>query len=38
MSASEIHVPVTADELAHTFDEAAPETDLRAYAAEDWAA
>ena len=38
MSATEIHTPVTADELAHTFDEAPPEADLSAYAVEDWAA
>lgn len=38
MTAPEIHTPVTADELAHTFDEAAPKADLRAYAVEDWAA
>ena len=38
MSAPEIHTPITADELAHTFDEAPHEVDLRAYAIEDWAA
>ncbi len=38
MSAAEIHVPVTADELAHTFDEPAPNADLGTYALEDWAA
>lgn len=38
MSATEIHTPVTADELAHTFDEAPPEADLSAYAVEDWVA
>lgn len=37
MSATEIHTPVTAEELAHTFDEAPPEADLKAYGVEDWA-
>jgi TRAP-type C4-dicarboxylate transport system permease small subunit len=37
MTASEIHTPITAEELAHTFEEQAPEIDLRAYAVEDWA-
>ena len=37
MSAPEIHTPITAEELAHTFEEQAPEVDLRAYAIEDWA-
>lgn len=30
------HTPVTAEELAHAFEEAAPVVDLRAYAFEDW--
>ena len=34
----EIHTPVTAQELAHTFEEAAPDADLSVYAIEDWAA
>jgi TRAP-type C4-dicarboxylate transport system permease small subunit len=32
----EIHAPVTPEELAHTFEEAPPEIDLKAYAFEDW--
>ena len=36
MTASEIHTPITGEELAHTFEEQAPEVDLRAYAIEDW--
>lgn len=32
----EIHTQVTAEELAHTFEEAAPEVDLTVYAVEDW--
>src|ERR671913_218230 len=35
---AEIHTPVTAEELARTFEEEAPEIDLRIYAIEDWAA
>ena len=38
MTASEIHKPITAEELAHTFEEQAPEIDLGVYAIEDWAA
>ncbi len=38
MTASETHTPITAEELAHTFEEQAPEVDLKAYALEDWAA
>jgi TRAP-type C4-dicarboxylate transport system permease small subunit len=38
MTASEVHTPITGEELAHTFEEQAPEIDLRAYAIEDWAA
>ena len=37
MTASEIHTPITGEELAHTFEEQAPEVDLKAYAFEDWA-
>jgi TRAP-type C4-dicarboxylate transport system permease small subunit len=37
MTASEIHTPITGEELAHTFEEQAPEIDLKAYAIEDWA-
>uniref|UniRef100_UPI0031015487 TRAP transporter small permease n=1 Tax=Neorhizobium sp. EC2-8 TaxID=3129230 RepID=UPI0031015487 len=33
----EIHTPVTAEELAHSFDDAAPTADLSDYAVEDWA-
>lgn len=36
MSTGEVHTPITAEELAHTFEEQAPEVDLRAYAIEDW--
>ena len=32
----EIHTQVTPEELAHTFDEAPPDTDLSVYAFEDW--
>lgn len=32
----EIHTQVTPEELAHTFDEAPPEVDLKVYAFEDW--
>ena len=38
MSATEIHTPVTADELAQTFDDAPSDADLTAYGIEDWAA
>ncbi|HEV2000732.1 MAG TPA: TRAP transporter small permease, partial [Xanthobacteraceae bacterium] len=34
--ATEVHKPITGDELAHTFEEAAPEADLSVYAVEDW--
>jgi TRAP-type C4-dicarboxylate transport system permease small subunit len=34
--ATEVHKPITGDELAHTFEEAAPEADLSVYAIEDW--
>lgn len=37
MSASEIHTPITGEELAHTFEHQTPEVDLKAYAFEDWA-
>jgi TRAP-type C4-dicarboxylate transport system permease small subunit len=33
----EIHTPVTPEELAHSFDEAAPAADISNYAVEDWA-
>jgi TRAP-type C4-dicarboxylate transport system permease small subunit len=32
----EIHTKVSAEELAHTFDEQVPEVDLSQYAVEDW--
>jgi TRAP-type C4-dicarboxylate transport system permease small subunit len=34
---TEVHTAVTAEELAHTFEEAAAEIELRHYAFEDWA-
>ncbi len=37
MNAGEIHTPVTAEELARTFEEQGPEVDLKVYALEDWA-
>ena len=33
---SEIHTPISAEELAHTFEEQVPEVDLTGYAIEDW--
>ena len=37
MSTAEIHKTITADEIAHTFEEEAPKgADLSQYAAEDW--
>jgi TRAP-type C4-dicarboxylate transport system permease small subunit len=36
MSTGEVHTPITGEELAHTFEEQAPEVDLRAYGIEDW--
>jgi TRAP-type C4-dicarboxylate transport system permease small subunit len=33
----EVHTPVTAEELAHTFEDTAPPVDLSSYAVEDWA-
>ena len=37
MSTAEIHRQITADEIAHTFEEkAAPKVDLGIYAFEDW--
>jgi TRAP-type C4-dicarboxylate transport system permease small subunit len=36
MSTGEVHTPITAEELAHTFEEQAPEVDLKGYAIEDW--
>ncbi|WP_025034340.1 TRAP transporter small permease [Bradyrhizobium sp. DOA9] len=39
MSTAEIHRQITADEIAHTFDEeATPKVDLGVYAFEDWVA
>lgn len=38
MTATETHTQITAEELAHTFEEAAPEVELSAYAFEDWLA
>lgn len=35
-SGEEIHTPVTPEEIAHAFEEEAPEVDLRSYAFEDW--
>ena len=32
----EVHKPITADEIAHTFEETAPLADLSGYAVEDW--
>jgi TRAP-type C4-dicarboxylate transport system permease small subunit len=34
--ATEVHKLITGEELAHTFEEAAPATDLSGYAIEDW--
>jgi len=37
MSTAELHKPITADEIAHTFEEEAPKAaDLSQYAIEDW--
>ena len=36
MTSSEIHTPISAEELAHTFEEQAPEIDLSTYGIEDW--
>ena len=39
MSTAEIHRPITADEIAHTFEEeSVPKVDLGVYAFEDWVA
>ena len=38
MTATEIHTPISAEELAHAFEEQGPEVDLKGYAVEDWAA
>ena len=35
-SGEEIHTPVTPEEIAHAFEEEAPDADLSRYAAEDW--
>ena len=37
MPPTEVHTPITGDELAKTFDEVVPEVSLRLYAPEDWA-
>ena len=37
MMTPEVHTEVSAEELAHTFEEQIPEVDLRQYAIEDWA-
>lgn len=34
--ATETHTPITAQELAQTFDEVVPDVDLSTYAVEDW--
>jgi TRAP-type C4-dicarboxylate transport system permease small subunit len=36
MTAPEIHTPISAEELAHAFEEQAPEVELKGYAIEDW--
>ena len=36
MTTGEVHTPISADELAQTFEEQAPEVNLKAYAPEDW--
>ena len=33
----EVHTEITAEELAHAFEEPAPEVDLKQYGIEDWA-
>lgn len=38
MPTTEIHTPISGEELAHAFEEQAPEIDLKAYAFEDWVA
>jgi TRAP-type C4-dicarboxylate transport system permease small subunit len=38
LGAPEVHIPVSAEELAQTFDEAAIEVDLAAHGIEDWLA
>ncbi|MFZ2158909.1 MAG: TRAP transporter small permease subunit, partial [Bradyrhizobium sp.] len=39
MSTAEVHKQITADEIAHTFEEeAVPKVDLGQYAIEDWLA
>jgi TRAP-type C4-dicarboxylate transport system permease small subunit len=38
MSATEIHTPISAEELAHAFEEQEPAVDLKGYAVEDWVA
>jgi len=34
----EVHTTISAEELAHTFEEQVPDADLRQYAVEDWGA
>ena len=36
MRTGEVHTQITGEELAHTFEEQAPEVNLRVYAIEDW--
>ena len=36
MSTSEVHTPISAEELAHAFEDETPRVDLRVYAVEDW--
>ena len=36
MRTGEVHMQITGEELAHTFEEQAPEVNLRVYAIEDW--
>jgi len=36
MSISEVHTPISAEELAHAFEDETPRVDLRVYAVEDW--
>jgi len=38
LGAPEVHTQVSAEELAHTFEEAAPEVDLSVHGIEDWLA
>jgi TRAP-type C4-dicarboxylate transport system permease small subunit len=36
MQQPEVHTPITAEEIAHTFEEAAPPVDLSGHGVEDW--